>query len=441
VQKGITGCCNAIDARREEDIMDCEYILQNEIHEKYLKGLLTDDQKAEYESHLKSCESCRKAFENEKVLFEGIQYSGRAAMKLEIERQVEKLREEQSETDWTLIFKVAAVLFFLVIMPGTLYFLNTDLFTKKAEMAPIGKVDSMTGIEMEETESASEIAQLEEMEEPVAEREVSSRREAKGEKSVSTSRGKEISDDLRADKSISEKRDDLESIHDLTGSVEGTAGKDAVSGAGVVESVSKQIAPGTLSDMERERTTTAAAQAKKIETGKMQRKAPIVSPQMSRLAAEEPVKEQKISELSLENDLDSEQKKGTVYKLSPSQPILLQENYMKSTDSGRIKSESLNTLNFSSGYKQIVANIAPLPVDLDKKMKDKVTDTFKVILLSKSPDLINMDWYPQFDVSVYQPDKISITQPDKSNLLINFNEKYIYKVDISKDTTEAILQK
>ena len=114
---------------------------------------------------------------------------------------------------------------------------------------------------------------------------------------------------------------------------------------------------------------------------------------------------------------------------------------MKSTDSGRIKSESLNTLNFSSGYKQIVANIAPLPVDLDKKMKDKVTDTFKVILLSKSPDLINMDWYPQFDVSVYQPDKISITQPDKSNLLINFNEKYIYKVDISKDTTEAILQK
>jgi hypothetical protein len=421
--------------------MNCEYILQNEIHEKYLKGLLTDDQKAQYESHLKSCESCRNAFENEKVLFEGIQYTGREAMKLEIERQVEKLREEQTETDWTLIFKVAAVLFFLVIMPGTLYFLNTDLFTKKAEMAPIGKVDSMTGIEMEETESASEIAKLEEMEEPVAEREASSRRETKEEKSVSLSRGKEISDDLRADKSISEKRDDLESIHNLPGSVEGTADKDAVSGAGVVESVSKQIAPSTLSDMERERTTTAAAQAKKIETGKMQRKAPIVSPQMSRLAAEEPVKEQKISELSLENDLDSEQKKGTVYTLSPSQPILLQEKYMKSTDISHIQTEKLNTLNFSSGYKQIVANIAPLPVDLDKKMKDKVTNTFKVILHSKSPDLINMDWYPQFDVSVYQPDKISITQPDKSNLLINFNEKYIYKVDISKDTTEAILQK
>ena len=113
--------------------MNCEYILRNDIHEKFLRGFLTDEQKTEFQSHLDSCESCRKIFENERILSEGIRSVGRKSMKLEIERQVEQLRDEQSPTDWTLLFKVAAVLFFLVILPGTLYYLNTDLFIDEAE--------------------------------------------------------------------------------------------------------------------------------------------------------------------------------------------------------------------------------------------------------------------------------------------------------------------
>ena len=197
--------------------MNCEYILQNEIHEKFFKGLLKEDQRAEYKSHLKSCESCREAFENEKALFEGIQLAGRQTMKLEIQRRVEKLKEEQTSIDWTLIFKVAAVFFFLVIMPGTLYFLNTDLFTKKTEMVPSEEIDKMNKIELKETKPVEEVSVFEDTKEPVIEKEITDRRKAKTEKPVLTARGKGLSRELKAKKSIPEKEMDVEKLDDLLG--------------------------------------------------------------------------------------------------------------------------------------------------------------------------------------------------------------------------------
>ena len=424
--------------------MDCEYILQNEIHEKFLKGLLSENQKAELELHLKSCESCRKTFENEKAIFDGIRLAGRKAMKLEIERQVEKSREERAGTDWTLIFKVAAVLFFLVIMPGTLYFLNTDLFTKKAELAPQEKVDRVAGVEMEEAKPVEESRVLEDTEDEAVKREVASGSESRAEKSVSAARGKSVTDDLKDQSTLSKKRDDLESLQDVLGGVEGSAGagNKGVSGAGALESVSKQVAPSSLPELGRERTVTSAAtKSKKIETEKMELRAPTVRSDMTRRAADESVKDQNIMTFSAEATKETEPTKITVYKLLPSEPIMMQRNYLGDSDKGSKKLNKLNTLNFSSGYKQIVANVLPPLSDLDAKKEEKSVSSFRVILLSKNPEIINMNWYPPFDVSAYQPDRISITQPDDSNLLINFDQKYIYKVDISKDTTEALLQK
>ncbi|MEJ2056182.1 MAG: zf-HC2 domain-containing protein, partial [Calditrichaceae bacterium] len=125
-------------------MMDCNYILQNDIHEKYLKNELGPEEESDYLAHLKTCTVCRQALENEKIFLEGIRHAGHAEMKREIESQVAKLKSTHSGADWTLVFKVAAVLFFLVIMPGTLYFYNTDIF--KHETGQTGAVDT-TGVD------------------------------------------------------------------------------------------------------------------------------------------------------------------------------------------------------------------------------------------------------------------------------------------------------
>ncbi|MBN1409027.1 MAG: hypothetical protein JW956_14605 [Calditrichaceae bacterium] len=419
--------------------MNCEYILQNEIHEKFLRGLLSEDQKAEYELHLKQCESCRTTFENEKALFEGIQSAGQQAMKLEIERQVEKLREEHTGADWTLIFKVAAVLFFLVIMPGTLYFLNTDLFTKKAEPASEEKIDRMAGVKLEEAEPVEQSEIQEDTEEEDVRGEIAGGKKEKVEKSFSTSREKKVTTDIKDEISLSEKTDDVESLQNILGRAEGSAAskENGLGGVGSLEAASKQTVPEPGRDR---RATAASIKSKKAETDKMERRAPALRSDASKMAADEAVKQQETVEFSDEKVVDSEPAKITLYELLPTEPIMLQKNYLGEAEEGFPKKAELNTLNFSSGYKQIIANVAPPVSDLNEKSEGRHNKSFKIILISKTQNLINMNWYPQFDVRAFQPNKISIKQTDDSYLLINFNQKYLYKVDISKDTTEAVLQ-
>ena len=151
--------------------MDCDYILRNEIHEKFLKGLLSENEIAEYQSHLDSCESCQKALDNEQIIFEGIRFTGRQEMKLEISNQVAILREENKTTDWTLLFKVAAVIFFLVIMPGTLYFLDTDFFTTKQTTSTHKDTNKLREVRLDdnETEGAAKSLEKSQSPEPVSE--------------------------------------------------------------------------------------------------------------------------------------------------------------------------------------------------------------------------------------------------------------------------------
>ena len=216
-----------------------------------------------------------------------------------------------------------------------------------------------------------------------------------------------------------------------------------MSGAGAMESVSRQVAPSAAGvKPEKRRIRAETVSNEKIEIGKLSKQAPTVSSQKAVPVTDQSIDEDEISELSLKDDLDSKKIDITVYKLLPSEPIMLQEHYMKSTETGSTQPSALQTFNFSSGYKQIVANIAAPAIDKDGIVRDAdVKNSFKVIIISKEADMINMNWYPAFNIKTSAREKISITQPDNSNLLINFDTDQIYKVDISKDTTEAVLQK
>jgi hypothetical protein len=102
--------------------MDCRYIKENEIAEKFLREILTAQESAEYQKHLRTCEKCRKDLEVNELMIAGIRRMGKEEMRREIERQVQNRLPEEVSFNWGMILKIAAVLLFLVIAPGMIYY-------------------------------------------------------------------------------------------------------------------------------------------------------------------------------------------------------------------------------------------------------------------------------------------------------------------------------
>jgi hypothetical protein len=106
--------------------MDCKTILENDLHERYVLGLLDESEKLKYEQHLDGCDSCQKQLEHERTLISGIRGVGRQEMKAEIRRQVEIEKSGKATVSWGMISKVAAVLLFVVITPAVIYYSQID---------------------------------------------------------------------------------------------------------------------------------------------------------------------------------------------------------------------------------------------------------------------------------------------------------------------------
>ena len=102
--------------------MDCKFINQNDIHERYLLDRLTESEKSEYLTHLNSCESCKNKLDSEKELLSSVRHFGKSEMKSEISRQVAEIKSKKQNISWDMILKVAAIFFFLVITPGLVYY-------------------------------------------------------------------------------------------------------------------------------------------------------------------------------------------------------------------------------------------------------------------------------------------------------------------------------
>lgn len=102
--------------------MTCNEIRQQELLENYILGRLDDEQQKALEAHLKQCDSCRKKLEQERYLISGIRKRAREELKQALHEEVARQKSSPKKQDWTLYFKVAAVLFFVVLAPGILYY-------------------------------------------------------------------------------------------------------------------------------------------------------------------------------------------------------------------------------------------------------------------------------------------------------------------------------
>ena len=102
--------------------MACLYNKDSEIYEKYILNRLSDKEQTDFEAHLGSCKICQERLEKEKWLQANLREIGKREMKSEIRKQVELIRTQKNMTDWGMIMRVAAIILFVVITPGIIYY-------------------------------------------------------------------------------------------------------------------------------------------------------------------------------------------------------------------------------------------------------------------------------------------------------------------------------
>jgi hypothetical protein len=133
------------------DIMNINKNNSNEYAEKYILNRLDADEKTAYESFLEENEQARKELEETRALINGLRTVGADAMRREIERQVQEIKSPK--TDWSLLYKAAAILFIFVLVPAILYF---QLYEIKDDIASTEQFVPQEFNKIKETENEKE---------------------------------------------------------------------------------------------------------------------------------------------------------------------------------------------------------------------------------------------------------------------------------------------
>lgn len=104
--------------------MRCSEVDEREFHERYVLGRLTDDERSQYEQHVRHCQTCRAERERVRLMVRGVRQEAHDAMKREIREQVQAARNYARHRSWSLWARAAAVLL-LVLLTPTLYYYVT----------------------------------------------------------------------------------------------------------------------------------------------------------------------------------------------------------------------------------------------------------------------------------------------------------------------------
>lgn len=138
--------------------MNCKQILRDQIHEKYIQGELSVQEKQAYEAHLESCVKCSDGLVQERLLIQGIQSAAKDKMKAEIMRQAEALRPNKKQIDWTVIYKAAAVFLIVALLPGIVYYYNNIEAPQEINARKISnQIQKSTPVQTQESEKIDSI--------------------------------------------------------------------------------------------------------------------------------------------------------------------------------------------------------------------------------------------------------------------------------------------
>lgn len=417
--------------------MGCKYILQNEIHEKYLRGLLEDSEKTEYEKHLQECPSCQEELQNQRLLISGIRQIGRQEMKDEILRQVEQSEREKTKTDWTTFLKIAAVIFLIIITPSLFYYFQViapqhkALFPEIAEkISPDEKEDDFAVDEMK-----SETI-----------------KEDKSQKKVGTTGAKpgapSSSEQTAAETAVSKKRIGKEKT--ITPPKKSVRQED--DSESFEESASQQNNKALISESLRSRKSD---EDKNILL--QQGKEPLSSfketefPRDTKLESKQPKTEISLPVMQKKLSGKGEDKRKTaegsinsfdevLSEEAASMQLKSDKNQIAAQTGGRGGAALPGTIFKANGIK-VKVHLLDSSQELTEDKQNKPPQTFGVKLLKKDSLYWEMNWYVNSYFLKCDTTDMNLQIMDDQKIQLNIQDRFIYKIDLKEDSTQAVLEK
>ena len=417
--------------------MDCKYILQNEIHEKYLRGLLEDSEKTEYEKHLQECPSCQKEQQNQRILISGIRQIGRQEMKDEIRFQVKQSEMEKTKTDWTTFLKIAAVIFLIIITPSLFYYFQVIAPQHNAIYPEIAEK-----ISSEEKEDDFVVDEMKST--TIKDKKSPKEAGAKGVKPSSPSSSEQIA----AETAVSKKR----IVKEKTIAPPKKSARQEDDSESLEESVSQQDNKAIISE---------SLRSKKSDEDK----------NILLKEKREPLSSFKETEFQRDNKLESKQPKAEI-----SLPVMqkklngkgegkrktadvsissLDEVLLEDISSSQLKSEegqisaqaggrggaALPGTIFKANGIKVKVHLLDSSQELTKDKQNKPPQTFGVKLLKKDSLYWEMNWYVNSYFLKCDTADMNLQIMDDQIIQLNIQDRFIYKIDLKEDSTQAVLEK
>lgn len=400
--------------------MDCKFISQNDFLERYLLDRLTESEKAEYLSHLTACESCKSKLESEKELIGSVRHFGKKEMKSEIAKQVTAIKSKKKDVDWDMILKVAAIFFFLVITPGLVYYYQSVEPPQISELYDFDEVgNQQKGIEIVEAKEEIET------------------RSAAIEKRKKES--EEKSSDLIKSASGAGAQPPVQSIE---------MAKPAKKSVPRVETPSEAEVEDVL--VFKDKLPLPAAPKSSTQSARMAK---------SSMASEKTVEEELLDDVSGKTDQkDTESLRTSIPELEK----FVNPNFFKAVDQehnrrsdlksgttffndspkthqGLLKTNQVYNLLYKINDKNMAVNLIPLYNETDFYSKESYPDSFPVIKTISNNSDIKLDWFINKGIRNIDPAEISIYYEENKYLYINILNEVFYRIDLSSDSTKAVI--
>jgi hypothetical protein len=416
--------------------MDCKYILQNEIHEKYLRGLLEDSEKTEYEKHLQECTSCQKEQQNQRILIYGIRQIGRQEMKDEIRSQVKQSQMEKTKTDWPMFLKIAAVIFFIIITPSLFYYFQV--------IAPQHKAISPEIAEKVSQEEKEDDFAIDEMKSGTIKDEKSPKEAgAIGVKPGAPSSSEQIA----AETAVTKKR----IIKEKTIAPPKISVRQEDDSESYEKSVSQQDNKAIISKSSRSRKSdedknillkerreplSSFKEAEFQRDNKLKSKQPkaeISLPVMQKKLSGKGEDKRKTADVSI-SSFDVLLEDASSIQLKP------EEDQIVAQTGGR-GGAALPGIIFKANGIEVQVHLLDSSQELTEDKQNKPPQTFGVKLLKKDSLYWEMNWYVNSYFLKCDTADMNLQILDDQIIQLNIQDSFIYKIDLKEDSTQAVLEK
>ena len=385
--------------------MDCKYIKQNDIHEKYLFDRLNETDKSEYLSHLKKCAECQSNLEVEKEMIASIRHIGKNEMKSEIAKQAAAIKSKEIKISWDMILKVAAIFFFLVITPALVFYYQTIETPKISETIDfdeiLGKQKEIESVEEEKSEYKKP-----EITESKRKKEESISDAIKSERYLESAGGAAAEPTLRSVKisKSSPKIDKLEKIQL----------DDIISGEEFVLESVQPIPTAPKSDIP--------------ELEKFQK------PKFAQIKDHEYFRAKSVSRKTM-----TAPSPAHIYDKSKTEQYSLSESVSAGKEIAREKlaKNEIYRLDYYINNEKIAVNLVPLYEKSEYYFQEVFPDSFPVIIKKRNTVDLTMDWFINEKIRNLNPYNISVYLSESNFFYVRILNEIFYKIDLKSDSTKA----